>query len=164
MDYKQSLQKAKDFGDIFHLVKEAVREYAGADHAGILLGLCDLGLYENAYLGAFYSFDANTIVINKRPLNKLKRINPKLYNPYLFHLLLHEYIHSLGVLEEEEVRMLVYEMTKRYFGKNHAATKIALDVGKFMPHLTFGEGFEPPEDLGIEFVSGIDRKNTDYIM
>jgi hypothetical protein len=34
---------------------------------------------------------------------------------------------------------------------------------KFIPNLTFGN-FEVPEDMSIEFVSGIDRDNTDYIM
>lgn len=164
MDYKKSLQKAKGVADIFQLVKDAVSGYTGTYQAGLLLGLSDLGLYENAYLGAFYSFDANTIVINKRPLNKIKMAMPHLYNPYIFHVLLHEYIHSLGIVKEDEVRPIVYEITKKYFGKNHAATKIALNLEKFIPNLTFGENFEPPEDFSIEFVSGIDRDNTDYIM
>ena len=90
MDYKKSLEKAKNFADIFHLVKNAVKNCLGTDQAGLLLGLSDLGAYGNDYLGAFYSFDANTIVINKRPLNKIKNASPSLYNPYLFHVLLHE--------------------------------------------------------------------------
>ena len=164
MDYKQSLEKAKDFADIFHIVKKAVRDYTGNYQAGLLLGLSDLGSYKNAYLGAFYSFDANTIVINKRPLDKVKKTNPEMYNPYIFHVLLHEYIHSLGITDENEVRIIAFEITKRYFGKGHIATRIALNLGKVLPNLTFGENFEPPEDLNIEFISGIDRDNTNYIM
>jgi predicted Zn-dependent protease with MMP-like domain len=164
MDYKHSLQKAKDFADIFHLVKNIVRNYLNTDQAGLLLGLSDLGAYGQSYLGAFYSFDANTIVINKRPLTKIKETNPNLYNPYIFHVLLHEYIHSLGVVEEDQVRNFVYEITEKYFGKNHLATQIAFDLEKFLPNLTFGDNFEPPEDMSIEFISGIDRDNTDYIM
>tara|TARA_Y100000310_G_C20662753_1_gene805695 strand:- start:1901 stop:2392 length:492 start_codon:yes stop_codon:yes gene_type:complete len=163
VDYKKSLEKAKDFADIFGLVKKLVKNYLNADQAGLLLGLSDLGNYGNAYLGAFYSFDANTIVINKGPLNKIKKTNPNLYNPYIFHILLHEYIHSLGVLEEEQVKQLVYEITQKNFGRNHLATQIAFDMEKFIPNLTFGN-FEVPEDMSIEFVSGIDRDNTDYIM
>lgn len=164
MDYKKSLEKAKNFADIFHLVKNAVKNCLGTDQAGLLLGLSDLGAYGNAYLGAFYSFDANTIVINKRPLNKIKNASPNLYNPYLFHVLLHEYIHSLGILEEGQVRQIVYEITQKHFGKNHVATQMAFDLEKFIPNMTFEDNFEPPEDLSIEFVSGIDRDNTDYIM
>ena len=95
MDYKKSLEKAKGFADIFDLVKKTVKNYLNADQAGLLLGLSDLGAYGKGFLGAFYSFDANTIVINKRPLNKIKQKDPNLYNPYIFHVLLHEYIHSL---------------------------------------------------------------------
>lgn len=164
MDYKKSLEKAKNFADIFNLVKNAVKNCLGTDQAGLLLGLSDLGAYGNAYLGAFYSFDANTIVINKRPLNKIKNASPNLYNPYLFHVLLHEYIHSLGILEEGQVRQIVYEITQKHFGKNHVATQMAFDLEKFIPNITFEDNFEPPEDLSIEFVSGIDRDNTDYIM
>ena len=164
MDHKKSLANAKDFGDIFDLVKKVVKNYLNADQAGLLLGLSDLGAYGHSYLGAFYSFDANTIVINKRPLNKLKKTSPDLYNPYVFHVLLHEYIHSLGVVEEDQVKILAYEITQKYFGKNHLATQIAFDLEKFLPNLTFGDDFEPPEDLSIEFISGIDRDNTDYIM
>jgi len=164
MDYKKSLETAKNFPDIFDLVKKVVKNYLNADQAGLLLGLSDLGAYGHSYLGAFYSFDANTIVINKRPLNKLKKTSPDLYNPYVFHVLLHEYIHSLGVVEEDQAKTLAYEITQKYFGKNHLATQIAFDLGKFLPNLTFGDDFEPPEDMSIEFISGIDRDNTNYIM
>lgn len=163
MNYKKSLEKAKNFADIFKIVKDAVKNYLGTDQAGLLLGLSDLGAYGQSYLGAFYSFDANTIVINKRPLNRIKETNPDLYNPYIFHVMTHEYIHSMGITDENEVRPLVYEITQKAFGKNHLATQIAFNLEKFIPNLTFGD-FEAPEDLSIEFISGIDRENTDYIM
>jgi len=163
VDHKKSLEKAKNFADIFDLVKKVVKNYLDADQAGLLLGLSDLGSYGQSYLGAFYSFDANTIVINKRPLNKIKQTRPNLYNPYIFHVLLHEYVHSLGITDEKQVRQLVYEITQKTFGKNHLATQIALNLEKFIPNLTFGD-FEPPQDMSIEFISGIDRDNTDYIM
>jgi len=163
VNYKKSLEKARSLSDIFDLVKKVVKGYLNADQAGLLLGLSDLGSYGQSYLGAFYSFDTNTIVINKRPLNKIKQTKPSLYNPYIFHVVLHEYIHSLGILEEKEVRTLAYEITQKYFGKNHLATQIAFNLEKFIPNLTFGN-FEAPQDISIEFISGIDRDNTDYIM
>ncbi|MEK6948713.1 MAG: hypothetical protein AABX34_00725, partial [Nanoarchaeota archaeon] len=83
---------------------------------------------------------------------------------YIFHVVLHEYIHSLGITEENEVKIIAFEISKRHFGRNHIATKLAFSLEKVLPNLTFGENFEPPEDLSIEFVSGIDRDNTDYIM
>ena len=164
VNYKTSLEKAKDFADIFEIVKKSVQNYLGMDQAGLLLGLSDLGSYGHAYLGAFYSLDANTIVINKRPLNIIRKTKPNLYNPYIFHVLLHEYMHSLGIFEEDQIRMLVYEITKKHFGKNHLATQIALDLEKFIPDLTLGDKFETSQDMNIEFISGIDKSNTNYIM
>ena len=164
MHFKKSLEKANGFADIFQLVKKVVQDYLGKDQAGLLVGLSDLGTYGQSFLGAFYSLDANTIVINKRPLTQIKQTKPNLYNPYIFHVLLHEYIHSLGIFEEDKVRMLVYEITQKYFGKNHLATQMALDINKFIPHLTLKSDFEAPEDMNIEFLSGIDRDNTGYIM
>lgn len=164
MDFRKSLGKADTFADIFHVVKKVVNDYVGKDQAGLLVGLSDLGTYGHAFLGAFYSLDANTIVINKRPLDAIQKKNPELFNPYLFHVLLHEYLHSLGILDEAEVRVLAYEITKKYLGRGHMATQIALDLEKFLPNLTLGQEFEAPEDMSIEFLSGIDRDNTDYIM
>ena len=60
--------------------------------------------------------------------------------------------------------MLSYEITKKYFGKNHLATQMALDMEKFLPNLMLGTEFEAPEDMSIEFISGIDRDNTGYIL
>ena len=77
--------------------------------------------------------------------------------------MMHEYIHSLGIMDENEVRQLVYEITQKAFGKSHLATQIAFNLEKFIPNMTFGD-FEAPEDLSIEFIPGIDRDNTDYIM
>ena len=164
MRYSKSLEKANNFSDIFQLVKKVVQNYLGKDQAGLLVGLSDLGMYGQSFLGAFYSLDANTIVINKRPLQQIEKTKPNLYNPYVFHILLHEYIHSLGIIDESQVRMLVYEITQKNFGKNHLATQLALNLEKFIPNLTFGDKFDPPEDMSIEFISGIDRDNTDYIM
>jgi len=167
MGYEQKLMKAKTFADIFDIVKSMVSEYLGVDQAGLLVGLSDLGSYGHSFVGAFYSLSANTIVINKRPLSRIKQTNPKLYNPYLFHVMLHEYIHSLGVYDEIQVRQLVLEISNRFFGESHVVSQIAANMEKFLPSLIYPSGeFEEslPEDLGIEFLPGIDRKNTDYIM
>ena len=164
MDYKKSLQKAKSFAEIFQLVKEAVRGYTGNYQAGLLLGLSDLGSYENAYLGAFYSFDANTIVINKRPLNKIKKANPSLYNPYIFHVLLHEYIHSLGYHDEELTRKITFEICDRLLGGNHLATRLAKDITQFMPHFAYSNyGYFPRGEPQIRLVEGFDRGNLTYV-
>jgi len=164
MPHKKSLANATNFSDIFQIVKKIVQDYVGEDQAGLLVGISDLGNYGQAFLGAFYSMDANTIVINKRPLDTIQRTQPDLYNPYVFHVMLHEYLHSLGILEEDQVRLFAYEISKKYFGSNHLTTQIAFDLERFLPQLSLGTEFEAPEEMNIEFVNGIDKDNTDYIM
>ena len=165
MGYEQKLLKAKTFADIFDIVKSMALDFLGVEQAGLLVGLTDLGSYGGSFVGAFYSLNANAIIINKRHLGSIRQMSPELYNPYLFHVMLHEYIHSLGVYDEIQVRQLVYEISRHFFGENHIATEIASDLDKFLPNLMHpSEEFESSvQGIGIEFLPGIDRKNTNYI-
>ena len=164
MDYNNKIVKAKTFADIFEITKELVREYLGTEQAGLMVGVTDLGIHGQGFIGAFYSLNSNMIIINKRPLARILQTNPSLYNYYLFHVMLHEYIHSIGSYDEAQTRQLVYEISNHHFGEKHIVTRLALNIGKFMPNLTYPiKGFQPPQDINIEFVKGIDRKNTNYI-
>ena len=164
MDCEKELKKAKTFADIFEIVKELVREFLGAEQAGLIVGVTDLGSHSQGFIGAFYSLNANMIIINKKPLARILQTNPSIYNHYLFHVMLHEYIHSIGSYDEAQTRQLVYEISNHYFGKNHQVTQLASNIERFMPNLTYPTvGFQPPQDINIEFVKGIDRKNTNYI-
>ena len=164
MEHEKELKKAKTFADIFEIVKEIVREYIGAEQAGLIVGVTDLGIHNQGFIGAFYSLDANMIIINKKPLARILQTNPSLYNYYLFHVMLHEYVHSIGSYDEAQTRQLVHEISEHYFGNNHVVTQLASNIEKFLPHLTYPvQGFQPPQDINIEFVKGIDRKNTNYI-
>ena len=164
MDYEKGIKNAKTIADIFEIVKEMVKGYLGQEQAGLMVGVSDLGSFAQGFVGAFYSLEANTIIINKKPLARILQTNPRLYNYYLFHIMLHEYIHSIGSFDEGQTRQLVFEMSHHYFGEKHVATQLATNMAKFMPNLTYpSAGFEQPADVNIEFVKGIDRKNTNYI-
>lgn len=164
MDYDKKIRNAKVFADIFEIVKESVREYLGIDQAGLMVGVSDLGSFNNGFIGAFYSLNSNMIIINKRPLARILQTNPSLYNHYLFHVILHEYIHSIGSYDEAMTRALVLEISEHYFGSSHVITQLASGIEKFMPNLTYPvPEYQPPQDVNIEFVKGIDRKNTNYI-
>lgn len=164
MDYEKELVNAKTFSDIFQIVKEMVREYIGAEQAGLMVGVTDLGAHNKGFIGAFYSLNANMIIINKKPLARILQTNPSLYNYYLFHVMLHEYVHSIGSYDEAMTRELVLEISGHYFGNEHVVTQLASNIEKFMPHLTYpAQGFQPPQDINIEFVRGIDRENIKYI-
>ena len=156
-NYKSMLNKAKSIQDMFEIVKSIGKEYFGDDQSGLLVGLSDLGSYGKNFVGAFYNMNANMIVINERPI---KALNGTMHlKPYLFHIILHEYIHSLGHLDEAETRALALKVSIKYFGPNHLATQMAYDIGKFVPDLSYDE----PENIDIKYLTGIDRKNTNYI-
>lgn len=164
MDYEKEIKKAKTFADTFEIVKEMVMKFFGVEQAGLMVGVTDLGTHGQGFVGAFYSLGSNMIIINKKPLARIMQTNPSLYNYYLFHIMLHEYIHSIGSYDEVQTRQMVYEISNHYFGIDHQLTQLASNIEKFIPDLTYpGSGFQPPEDINIEFVTGIDRKNTNYI-
>lgn len=164
MDCEKRIKSAKSIAEIFEAVKELIREYLGLDQAGLMVGLTDLGTYDKGFIGAFYSLDANAIIINKKPLARILQTNPSLYNHYIFHIILHEYIHAIGALDEAQARQLVYEISHHYFGDGHVVTQLSTNIEKFMPSLVYpNAGFQPPTDMNIDFIMGIDRKNTNYI-
>ena len=149
---KKELDRAKSIGDIFSLVKQVVRQSLGQEQAGLLVALSDLGAAPGQLIGAFYHIAANTIVINKRPLETIPLDR---WNTYLFHVLLHEYLHSLGYQDEMQVQDLVEQITRQHIGVD-----VPTDLSSFMPYVVFGE----PRNLRIDYISGIDRSNTDYIL
>jgi hypothetical protein len=101
--------------------------------------------------------------MNKVPLNRIKETQPTLFKPYAFHVLLHEYLHSLGFLDEGVVRRMVIEISIELFGEDHPTTKIAKDTRKFFPHLVYPDMAWQPEDLQIELVEDFDRSSVNYI-
>ena len=164
MDYENELKKARKLSDIFEIVQRIVKETFGVEQAGLMVGITDLGSYGQGFIGAFYSLHGNMIIINKRPLAMIMHTNPSLYNYYIFHIMLHEYIHSIGFFDEMQTRQLVYEISRNYFGDDHIITQLAINIEKFMPNLTYPNlEYQMPEDINVEFVEGIDRKNTNYI-
>ena len=49
----------------------------------------------------------------------------RVVNALIYNLLLHEYLHALGLVSEIRVRQLVYEIARKCFGEDHVATLIA---------------------------------------
>ena len=164
MSHEKKIENAKTIADIFEIVKGIVLEYLGMEQAGLMVGITDLGAFDKGFIGAFYSLNSNMIIINKRPLARILQTNPSLYKNYLFHVILHEYVHSIGSYDETQTRQLVHEISEHYLGQEHLITQLASDIERFIPNLAYpAKGFQPPQDINIEFVKGIDRKNTSYI-
>jgi len=162
MDAVKNHEVEKNLIDSFEQVKETVRKSMGCSRAGLMLGLQELGSTLNGFIGAYYPVSSNIIVVNKTPLRRIIDTNPKLLKPYTFHVLLHEYIHSLGYLDEEITKLKTYEISKENFGENHIITKFSSDITQFFPNLVYPVvGWLPPEDVStIKIVKGFDWSNT----
>jgi hypothetical protein len=163
MDFSKILENAVSLADIFEVVKSAVQKSMGRSRGGLMLGLSDLGNNPQGFFGAFYPVGTNIIVMNKVPLNRIKETQPKLYKPYAFHVLLHEYLHTLGYLDEGVVRRMVYSISDELFGSKHLTTRIAENTARFFPNLVYPDMAWQPESLNIDLVDDFDRSSVNYI-
>lgn len=159
--FDSKLQSAGDLADIFEVVKLAVRKTTGKERAGLMLGLANLGGGPQGFVGAFYPVATNIIVMNSLPLRRIKETDPALYKPYVFHILLHEYLHTLGIIDEAAARQKAYEISVKLFGKEHPVSQFAADLSKFVPKLMYPVyGWQPPQEYTLELVEGFDRSST----
>ena len=149
----------------FEIVKEMVRISEGRSRAGLMLGLQDLGATLNGFVGAYYPVSSNIIVVNKTPLRRIKETNPKLIKPYSTHILLHEYIHSLGLLDEKKTRQKTYDISRKHFGEKHLITKLSRNIERFFPYLVYPiHGWIPQSNSRIEIIKGFDKSSiNNYI-
>jgi predicted Zn-dependent protease with MMP-like domain len=104
--------------ETFEDVKIAVKKIEDRSRAGLMLGLQELGTSPSGFIGAYFPVSSNIIVVNKTPLRRIFDTNLKLFKPYIFHVLLHEYIHSLGFFDERITEQKTYDISKKQFG-NH---------------------------------------------
>jgi hypothetical protein len=162
-NFHTRLENTKTLADIFEVVKAAVWESQKKSRAGLMLGLANLGNHPQGFFGAFYPVGSNVIVMNKIPLERIKETRPELYKPYIFHVLLHEYLHTLGYLSESGVRQMAHEITRQVFGEEHLATKIAKDTSLFFKNLVYPNAAWQPDDMKLELVDGFDRGSASYI-
>lgn len=147
----------------FEEVKNIVKKNEKISRAGLMLGLQELGSTLNGFIGAYFPISSNIIVINKTPLRRITDTNPNLIKPYVFHLLLHEYIHSLGFYNEQITKQKTYEISKQHFGDNHIITQLSTNINKFFPNLVYPiYGWIPQKNFPmIEIIQGFDKTNTE---
>ncbi|MEM0383429.1 MAG: hypothetical protein QXS57_05515 [Candidatus Caldarchaeum sp.] len=121
-DYEQRLEKATSFEEVYRLVKALVMERYGLRRAGMGLVLADLP----SQLLAYHEVGSNSIVVNRTLLNAVSSISKsrKIVNSYVFVILLHEYLHTLG-FDERQTRELVKEAVSSVFPFEHPATRLA---------------------------------------
>jgi len=155
----EELNRCKNFGDVFQLVKRAVKETLGESRVGLMLYLGNLPMH----VGAFHQVGSNGIVLNRRVLNLVEGSvkSTMELNSFIFSILLHEYLHSLGYLNERHVRKLVYEISQKTFGEDHPVTEMAVNgpmKGLPLHEVPFNQ------DIGdFEIIRDFERPNQNYI-
>jgi hypothetical protein len=151
------LESAKNYGDIFALVKKAVKRSMGQHRVGLMLYLGNLPMK----VGAFHPMGTNDIVLNRRLLEAAAKTEPK-WKAYVFSILLHEYLHSLGYADERQVRGLTYRISLDNFGRDHPVVEAAITG----PWVNLSrEAFESMgEEMDLERVPDFERIDSGYII
>jgi hypothetical protein len=158
---RREKQLRKDLIETFESVKEAVRTTEHRSRGGLMLGLQEMGSTLQGFIGGYYPVDSNIIVLNRTPLRRIDETDPGLFKPYAFHVLLHEYIHTLGVLDEGLTRRKTYDISRQCFGDDHLVTELAKNMEKFFPNLVYPVyGWRPQGQAPVEIVTGFDRSST----
>ena len=149
------LERAKGYGDIFALVKNAVKRSLGEHRVGLMLYLGNLPFK----VGAFHPLGTNDIVLNRRLINAVKsELGEK---AYIFSILLHEYLHTLGYVDERQVRGLTYNVCVENFGSEHPVVEAAL-TGPWVD-ISPEDLDEMAGGLELELVRDFERIDIGYI-
>jgi hypothetical protein len=158
--YRERLEAAKDFGDVWEIVKDSVKEVLKQHRVGMMLFLDDLPLQ----LGAYHPVGTNNIVMNRTLMDIVKASTDSriVVNAFAYSILLHEYLHAIGYLSEAQVRPLVVRVSEECFGPDHVATQLARagpwSILKGVPL----DAVQAPRRV-MEIVKGFERPSQRYI-
>ena len=147
---------SEDFSGIFQLIIKIVRRALDKSRPGIMLGLVELGYNRGNFVGGFHRLGTNEVYLNKSALRVMREeSSADLYKAYLFHLLLHEYIHSNNVVNEDETRDLTRNVSLGIFGNHHPIGRLAIfGLGSLFPYKFHQERYTPTNEeiMNPEFV------------
>ena len=157
---RRRLAEAQGFDSIFEMVKTATEGYLGQHRAGLSLVLGDI----SDEVGAYPEMGSNAIVMNRNLLKIVQKFGGSRVrkNAYVFMILLHEYLHSLGYSDDRQVRKLSRAITKEYLGARHVAAEMAVrPLDQFFPGIGRYTAFR---DKGqFETIRRFDSSSTPYI-
>jgi|SRR5438445_971913 len=182
MKLSKKFEEAESLSEIFEVIKEIVKRFAGRERAGLMLGLAELGVMERGFVGAFYPVGSNIIVVNKSVIKLIDAIRPEILKDYCFGVLLHEYLHTLGIMNEHRVDGISYLICLKAFGKSHRVTETVRNIRGIMAMIVSSSPAKPvvelihyinnlenmkphrsSETIEIEILNDFDRSNTSYI-
>lgn len=152
---------------IFKRVKNDVRIVYRRHRAGLSLGLVEMGMFRGGFIGGMHFAPGTDIVMNKTPLKIiLKEESYEVVWAYIYHILLHEYIHSLGILDEQQCRNITLRISEKVFKeKSHPAIILAkAGIGVYFPNLPliYAPPDLKPDGISIEYIYNFDQESYDY--
>lgn len=156
MSLSEDLEKARDYADIFALVKRAVKRTLGEHRVGLMLYLGNLP----RNVGAFHPLGTNEIILNRRLIEGERCERRR--KAYIFTALLHEYLHALGYVDERRVRALAYRVCVENFGREHPVVDVSI-TGPWTD-LSEEEFDKLSEGLELELVKDFERFDGRYIV
>ena len=133
------LEGPADYDAVFRVVRGAVRYALGVERPGLGLGLSNLP----PQLGAYWQVTGNLIIMNEGLVETMRvhARSPLELNAFIYVILAHEYLHSLGYLDERAVREVTAFVTRTSFGPDHLATQMAEgDLWRLYPFLALSPG------------------------
>jgi hypothetical protein len=160
LDNRRALSSAVGFDSIFEMVKAATERTLGKHRAGLTLVLGDIP----NEVGAYHEMGSNAIVMNRNLLRIVEKLSESRSkkNSYVFMILLHEYLHSLGYTSDRQVRQMGKRIADEYLGRRHLAGEMAVrPLNQFFPDL---EKLSMFRDKGeFQTVRRFDSASTPYI-
>ncbi|WP_455363332.1 hypothetical protein [[Eubacterium] cellulosolvens] len=159
-DATKQLDLCRNFGDVFEVVKKTVEHSLGQRRSGLMLYLAELP----EHVGAYHAVGTNGIVMNRTALDAVTSSARTLreINSYVYSILLHEYLHSLGYVDEAQARRLVFQISRENLGEDHPATEIAhRGPAAMFPGL--GEPTLKGRSENVEIVTDFERSTDSYI-
>jgi len=162
LSYTSRLDEAEGFSDIWRIVKDVAKNTLGEQRQSIMLFLADLPLG----LGAYHPLGTNNVVLNRNLIQVVEGStkSKRLTNAFVYNLLVHEYLHALGHISEEEVRSLVYEISKKCFGKDHAASQLArMGPWSLLRNVPLDRVPTETQRPELEIVRDFDKSDRTYI-
>ena len=153
--------------EIFGQVKKDVHKTIGKRRAGLSLRLVEMGMYQGGFIGGMHFSPGTDIVMNKTFLKILLKQQPyEIIWAYTYHILLHEYIHALGALNEMQCQTITLRISEAIFKEaDHPAIILAKKgIGTYFPNLNliYAPPDLKPDGIPIEYIDDFDRGSYDY--
>ncbi|MEM0155071.1 MAG: hypothetical protein QW597_00475 [Thermoplasmataceae archaeon] len=157
--FVNGLDSKMDFDAVFEVVKDSVKFVLGKERSGLGLALSNLP----STMGAYWQIGGNYIVMNENLVRAMERLASSFreFNSFVYMILTHEYVHSLGFIDELEARRVTAMVASVAFGEKHHASRMSSgDLWNLYPQLRYvasGNGDS------LRIVSKFDSSATSYI-